>query len=178
MKKLLSPLNIILLCAVCFIVSFYYARKNFEQNFSSDLFESEYNRYAALSEGINKIVHLPLVQGTLTSPDALFSVVSYDISEKPVGLYLPLPASPWAITIYDETCNSFYSLDERNFNADYLQVILHRKEQAAPENEDVLNITAPGKKGIIVTRLIIPDISKQPLLSELRKEMRTGIINK
>ena len=181
MRKLTGTANIILLGAICLVISFDYARKNYEQKFSTRIFESEFKRFTTLSEGTNNIVHLPLADsrnnpGSLMSPDALFSMMSFDLSEKPVGLYLPLPLSPWTITIYEEHCNAFYSLDERTFEADYLQAVLYREGQSAPQNDGAVNIKSPGMQGIIITRLILPGIQEQPGLAELRKEMRSGLM--
>lgn len=181
MKKIIAPLNIILLGAVCFTIAYYYASKSYEAKFLSGIFAGEYGRFAELSEGANKIVHLPPATGgdgnsMLASPDALFSVMSYDLSEKPVGLYLPLPASPWTVTIYDENCHAFYSLDERNFGSDTLQLILRQGEQAAPGHEGAIAVNSPGKKGMVVTRLIMSDSAEQPALAELRRGMKSGLI--
>lgn len=179
MKKLVDILNVVLVGVLCFLLTFFFTKRHTEQNFPKEIFESEYNRISNLSGGVNKLVHFPdgnnYMYGTLTSPDALFSMMSYDLSEKPVGLYLPLPASPWAITIYDENCNPFYSLDERNFARTDLQVILYNEGQQAPDHESVVKVKSPGTKGIIVTRLITGS-DDQNMLAELRKEMKTGLI--
>lgn len=180
MKKLVDTLNIILIGALCFLLTFFFTKRHNEHHFPKEIFESEYSRISKLSEGANKFVHFPngnnYTLGTLTSPDALFSMMSYDLSEKPLGVYLPLPASPWAITIYDENCNAFYSLDERNFGSQDLQVILYKEGQQSPDHESVVKVKSTGTRGIIVTRLIVTDSDDQNTLAELRKEMRTGQI--
>ena len=181
MKNIISYINILLLGAVCYLAAYYFTARNYESNFTKNIFTGEYNRFAKLSEGVNRLVHLPLSDGrnypaALTCPDALYSVMSYDLSENPVGLFSPLPVTSWAFTVYDENCNAFFSLDERTYGAERMQAVLYNANGKAPRKEDAVNIKSPGNKGIVVMRLILSDTGQKQMLADMRKEMRTGLI--
>lgn len=175
-------LVLILFTVITFFIASHLSYSKYNQGIYKGLIDAEYNRIVKLAEGTNKMVHFPLATanndpGSQMSPDVLYSAMSYELGDSPLGVYIPLPASSWTLSVYDEEGRNYYSLDNRLHTQNKLEIALvpEGRELAAGGNARV--IKSPGNKGVVVVRYIIPLPASKAGLTTLRNEIKTGLIN-
>jgi len=120
------------------------------------------NRSAA---GINRLIHAPRVsvdsrQVVKPSPDLLYSICVYVVSEKPLRISAPVPDTYWSISLYQTNTDNFYVLNDRQAKSNPVNILLVGPDMALPQAENAQVVVAPTNQGIFLLRTLIEDEEK------------------
>tara|TARA_R110000868_G_scaffold56073_1_gene173888 strand:+ start:22418 stop:22954 length:537 start_codon:yes stop_codon:yes gene_type:complete len=119
-------------------------------------------RVTASGASINLATHVPPVDETSRgvvrpSPDILYSICPFDVSDVPLLIEVPWPedGSYASLSFYDANSNNFAVISDRDVEADFTTVSLaHRFESYVPGEAD-RNISSPTQTGIALFRRIV-----------------------
>lgn len=128
---------------------------------------------------ISTLIHSPRVtvdsrQVVKPSPDLLYSICVYDVSEKPLRITAPVPDTYWSISFYQTNTDNFYVINDRQVNSSTLDVVLVGPDMVVPRVENVQVVVAPTNKGVFLLRSLIEDENK---LGDLIKIQRLATCN-
>jgi uncharacterized membrane protein len=123
---------------------------------------------------ISTLIHSPRVtvdsrQVVKPSPDLLYSICVYDVSEKPLRITAPVPDTYWSISFYQTNTDNFYVLNDRQAKSNPVDIVLVGPDMALPHAENVQVVVAPTNKGVFLLRSLIEDEDK---LGDLIKVQR------
>ncbi|MCP4623653.1 MAG: DUF1254 domain-containing protein [bacterium] len=126
---------------------------------------------------INTMVHSPRVtvdsrQVVKPSPDLLYSICVYDVSEKPLRITATVPDTYWSISFYQANTDNFYVLNDRQANSNPIDIILVGPDMAVPRAENTRVVVAPTNKGVFPLRSLIENEDK---LGDLINTQRLAI---
>jgi len=124
--------------------------------------------------GINSLVHAPRVtvdsrQVVKPSPDLLYSICVYDVSEKPLWIAAPVPDTYWSISFYQTNTDNFYVLNDRQANSNPVNMVLVGPDMAVPQIDNAQVVVAPTNQGIFLLRSLIEDEKKLGQLMKIQK---------
>ncbi len=124
---------------------------------------------------VNTIVHAPrrtaeTREVVAPNPDLLFSVILYDVSERPLFIEAVVPDTYWSISFYGSNTDNFYVKNEQQVHADSLKILLVGKHMSYsnPQNAEV--VIATSKKGIVLFRALIKNDKQLKVLNRLRRK--------
>ena len=114
---------------------------------------------------INTLIHSPRVtvgsrRVVKPSPDLLYSICVYDVTEKPLRITVPIPATYWSISFYQTNTDNFYVLNDRQAKTDTVDIILTRPDRAVPQIDGAIVVVAPTSKGVFLLRSLVKDEDK------------------
>ena len=100
---------------------------------------------------------------TEPSPDVAYAFCKYDITRRPLMVQGNIPPSYWSVSVYSETGDNYYTLNDLQAGVDTLSFMVVResenfKEEARPENTII--VRSPTLKGLILFRAFVPDRSQ------------------
>ncbi len=130
----------------------------------------------AAQAGSNIIAHGPRVDETARqvvrpSPDLLYSICAFDLSEGPVRFTAPVPEGTYAsLSFYGLDSTNFYAESDRSAAGDRFDVILVAEGTQPPSGDGSHIVLAPGAKGIALFRTLITDEIAFPRLDAARRE--------
>ena len=139
------------------------------------LMQQEWDRYAKAARGANKWAFPPIATARKNptvkmSPDVLYSFLSYDVSDRPLRLSVPVSRDPfWSLTLFQDNTDNFFGLDDRDVKGDTCELIILGPNQSAPAVQDVRVAASPSSTGIAVVRCVVPSPDKLKELDMLRK---------
>ncbi len=123
---------------------------------------------------INKVIHsLPIDVNSRNvvapSPDLVYSIVIYDVSEKPLLIDVTIPDTYWSISFFSTRTDNYYVKNDRQLESNPAQFILVSENESveAPPNTKI--VKAVTDKGIILFRSLI---KSKTHFRELDKERR------
>jgi len=114
---------------------------------------------------INTLVHSPRVtvnsrHVVKPSPDLLYSICVYDVSEKPLRITATVPDTYWSISFYQTNTDNFYVLNDRQAKSNPVNIVLVGPGMAAPRAENAQVVVAPTNKGVFLLRSLIENEDK------------------
>ena len=125
---------------------------------------------------INKVMHSPPINVNsrsvvAPSPDLVYSIVVYDVSEKPLLIDVTIPDTYWSISFFSTQTDNYYVKNDRQFETNPAQLLLVSKDKAveAPPNATV--VKAATDKGIILFRSLIKSESHFQKLDKERQQI-------
>ncbi len=182
MKKWIQSITIILVLAAIIHVLVVMAVPNFVMGVALRRIEktalNEVKRAGIDQKGfrvVNTILHAlrrtaETREVVVPNPDLLFSVILYDVSERPLFIEAVVPDNYWSISFYGSNTDNFYVKNERQVHADSLKIVLMGKDMSYsnPQNAEV--VIATSKKGIALFRALIKDDKQFKVLDRLRRK--------
>lgn len=120
------------------------------------------DRIGALGSEAGNVRHAPRLREdnqtiVRASPDMLYSVCVYDVSEEPVAVEAPWPADGnyASVSFYDARTNNFAVFSDRDGDASPVRIVLtgDALERDAPAG--ARTIVAPSARGLILYRRVI-----------------------
>ena len=106
------------------------------------------------------------------SPDLLYSMVYYDVSERPLRITAPVPDSYWSASFFAENTDNFFVLNDREIKKNPVEIVLVKKGASFPAEKDVEVVQASTDKGVILFRLLIQDEDKLEDLIRIQKKAK------
>lgn len=125
--------------------------------------------------GLNKALHSHTesaelwLDGRLANPDILTSVCAFNLALGPVRISAQIPKALWSVSIYSDTRQLIYTIDEADVTNGTFDAIIAGTGQHFANEEDLREIHLARFTGIVVFRSIIDpgqDIKKQQTLNE------------
>lgn len=125
------------------------------------------DRLAAMDAGWNQVWHGPPTDETSRrvvrpSPDILYSVCPYDLSDGPLRLTVPWPSdgSYASISFYDADTNNFEVINDRDRRqASSEEIHLHSFHLGAPpgdlDDQDARAVVTPTVQGLALYRRVV-----------------------
>jgi len=111
------------------------------------------------------------------SPDLLYSLCSYDISQYPLLLTAAVPDNYWSIAGYAMNTDNFFAINDRQVKSTPIEVVLIRKGMTYQDPMGKAHvIVAPTDRGIILIRTVITSKADLPSLTEIQKKATTELV--
>jgi uncharacterized membrane protein len=122
----------------------------------------------------NRVFHVPKVTaGKLRivrpSPDLLYSLAVFDLSDGPIRITAPVPPSYVSLSLYASNTDNFYVTNDREIEGPGFDVTLVGPEDPGPTPERSRVVRAPSETGVIVFRYFTGDGSR---VDEIRSARR------
>ena len=118
------------------------------------------------TEKVNRLFHAALRNaGTdkipLDNPDTITSFGFYDLSSGPVRVHCVIPTTGnyWSLSLYGWNTDNYFVINDKQVTGNTLDVVIVRKGQEYAPLPGEKVVIAPGKKGIILNRIIVRDRS-------------------
>jgi uncharacterized membrane protein len=104
------------------------------------------------------------------SPDLLYSIILYDVSQNPIRITARVPESYWSVSFFASNSDNFFVINNKQAESNPVEQLLVGKNrpQSNPGNARV--IVAPSERGIVVFRLFITDVQGLPELVKIQKQ--------
>ena len=126
---------------------------------------------------VNTLIHSPRVtvdsrDVVKPSPDLLYSLCVYDVSEKPLRITAPVPDTYWSLSFYQTNTDNFYVLNDRQAKTNPVEVVLVGPSMRVPDIANAEVVVAPTEKGIFLLRTLIMNEGKLEDLIKIQKKAR------
>ena len=113
------------------------------------------------------------------SPDLLYTVCVYDVSEHPLHITAPVQDSYVSVAGFAADTSNFFALNDSSVVADAqgkkrLDVVITAGHGAVPAGATV--VQAPGTRGLILFRSLIPSDGELPALRGYQAQQRCQAI--
>ena len=123
----------------------------------------------------NVLIHSPRVTVesravVRPSPDLLYSVCVYDVSENPLHITASVPDTYWSLSFYQTNTDNFYVLNDRQAKTNPVEIVLVGPEMGVPNVANAEVVVAPTEKGIFLLRTLIMNEDKLEDLIKIQKE--------
>ncbi len=111
------------------------------------------------------------------SPDLLYSLCCYDISQYPLRLTATIPDNYWSISGFAMNTNNFFAINDRQAKSNPVEVVLIKKGMTYRDPTGKAHvIVAPTDKGIVLIRTVITSKADLPLLVEIQKKATAELV--
>ncbi len=123
----------------------------------------------------NVLIHSPRVTVesravVRPSPDLLYSVCVYDVSENPLHITASVPDTYWSLSFYQTNTDNFYVLNDRQAKTNPVEIVLVGPEMGVPNVANAEVVAAPTEKGVFLLRTLIMDEDKLDELIKIQKK--------
>lgn len=131
---------------------------------------------AGEANGVNTIFHGKRADATSRqivrpSPDLIYSMCVFDLSNGPVTLAAPIPTDTyWSLSAFDDNTNNFFVVNGRQITTDHVEFVLARDSYQAPAVGGAPVILSPSTTGVVLFRTLIQSEDRFEALDEVRKQ--------
>ena len=124
---------------------------------------------------VNTVYHSPRVtamsrQVVRPSPDLLYSICSYDVSEAPLRITAPVPDTYWSLSFFASNTDNFFVINDRQVQSKAVSVVLVGPDGQAPAGVNARVVTSPTKRGVALFRTLVTDESRVAELIRIQKQ--------
>jgi len=104
----------------------------------------------------------------MPSPDLLYSVCAFDVSETPLRITAAVPDTYWSISMYAFNTDNFFVLNDQQAGAKEIELVLTGpgRNQPAPGARVAVSPTA---RGVVLFRTLIPSENRLDELIRIQK---------
>jgi len=124
--------------------------------------------------GVNLIEHIDInserIRKINFSPDNLYSICAYDVSEKPLHFSALIPRSYWSIAFYSDNNQNFMTIDN-NLGITSLELVLFGPETPPSNISNSVVATSPTSQGLIIVRIFVQRDDQLNELIKIRETM-------
>jgi uncharacterized membrane protein len=111
------------------------------------------------------------------SPDLLYSLCCYDISQYPLRLTATIPDNYWSISGFAMNTDNFFAINDKQAKSNPIEVVLVRKDMTYQDTTGKMHIiVAPTDRGIILIRTVIASKADLPGLTEIQKKATIELV--
>jgi uncharacterized membrane protein len=123
----------------------------------------------------NAMVYSPVVtENSRTvvrpSPDLLYSVCKYDISEHPLRVTVPVPPTYVSVACYDTNTDNYFHINDREVKNNQIELVLVKKGSSYPDAGSAVVVESPTAKGLVLIRMFITSEDKLDDLIRMQKQ--------
>jgi len=124
---------------------------------------------------VNTVYHAPRVTSASRevvrpSPDLLYSICSYDVSEAPLRITAPVPDTYWSLSFFASNTDNFFVINDRQVQSKTVEVVLVGPGRSAPKGEAAMVVRSPTHRGVALFRTLVTDESQVPDLIRIQKQ--------
>jgi uncharacterized membrane protein len=98
------------------------------------------------------------------SPDLLYSVCKYDVSQRPLLITCPLPEGYWSASFYADNTDNFFAINDMQVKSLPVKLLLVGKNSATADTGDAIVVRAQSDKGLVLIRMLVSDAKSLPAL--------------
>jgi uncharacterized membrane protein len=106
----------------------------------------------------------------MPSPDLLYSICAFDLSDAPLRVTAPAPQGYWSVALFAENSDNFFVQNDRSGKP--VDFILTGPGKTAAPPPDVPIIQSPSVRGIVLFRLFVPTDAALAALTAAQREQR------
>ena len=135
-------------------------------------------RMTAAAGGVNQMAYAPRANAdnntvVRSSPDLLYNVCVYDLSNGPVRISADVPQGTyWSISFYDMNTNNFRVINDGQATAGAVLLVLTRAGAQTPPPAGAEIVTSPTDRGIALIRTLIDDERRYPEIDAARRQAK------
>ena len=105
------------------------------------------------------------------SPDLLYSICVYEVSDKPLHIVAPIPADTyWSMSFYAINTDNFFVVNDRTAKSNPADILLVGEDMPYHNAGDSEVVIAPSNRGIILFRILVTDKSKLNDLMQVQEQ--------
>jgi uncharacterized membrane protein len=132
---------------------------------------------------VNRIYHAPRVTAASRhvvrpSPDLLYSICSYDVSEAPLRITASVPDTYWSLSLYASNTDNFFVINDRQVLSKKLEMVLVGPDSDAPEGTTARVVVSPSDRGVALIRTLITDEATVADLQHAQRQARCESLNR
>ena len=93
----------------------------------------------------------------MPSPDLLYVVCLYDVTDHPLEIVARVPRAYWSLAVYAMNSDNVFAINDRQLDGELARFVIARKGQGAgvaPGDGSARLITVPGRKGVVLVRIL------------------------
>jgi len=110
------------------------------------------------------------------SPDLLYSLCCYDVSEYPLRLTAVIP-DHWSISGFGMNTDNFFVINDKQAKSNPIEVVLLSKGMAYYDSTGkAYIIVAPSDQGIILIRTVITGKADLPALMQIQRKATAELL--
>ena len=107
------------------------------------------------------------------SPDLLYTICAYDVSQTPVEVAAPVPKGTyWSVALYSDNTDNYFVVNDKQAGPLGLVDFVIYLDGTKPPVGDLPKIKAPTRTGLVLFRTLINDERKLGELEAARKETK------
>ncbi len=113
----------------------------------------------------------------MPSPDLLYSIIGFDLSEGPLHIIAPIPPDTyWSIAFYSTNTVNYFTINDRQAKTNPLEIILVPENTTVSAYPNALVVESPGQRGVVLARFLIKDNNRLADLIAFQKQMTCKIL--
>ena len=135
--------------------------------------KSGYSRFEAAVDTNVPVVRGPAAPGSepfpFSSPDTVYVVCRYDVTENPVRFMATLPDTYWSLALTETDGGNFYHMNSMQAPTGQPDLILLGRGQEFDPTVDQTVAQASGQRGLMVLRVFLRDRTLAPTMTAAAK---------
>lgn len=108
------------------------------------------------------------------APDLAYTVCAYDLSDGPVMATLNASDNYTSLAVFADNTDNIFAVNDQAISGKLVTVVLRTEQQEIRPATDVIEVTAPSDKGLILWRRVIPSNADWPQVDTARREVSCG----
>lgn len=123
----------------------------------------------------NTFYHAPRVTAGMRavvrpSPDLLYSVCPYDVSEAPLRITAEVPHAYWSLSCFASNTDNFFVINDRQVTSNPVEIVLVGPGRwSCRQAGNARVVVAPTARGAVLIRMLIPDEAEVNDLIRIQK---------
>jgi uncharacterized membrane protein len=111
------------------------------------------------------------------SPDLLYSLCCYDVSQYPLRLTALVPDNYWSISGFGMNTDNFFVINDKQAKSNPIEVVLISRGMMYQDSTGkAYVIVAPSDKGIILIRTVITGKADLPALMQVQRKATAELV--
>lgn len=112
------------------------------------------------------------------SPDLLYSICVYKVSDKPLHIVAPIPdGTYWSMSFYAINTDNFFVVNDRTAKSNPADILLVGEDMPYHDTGDSEVVIAPSNMGVILFRILITDKSELNDLMQLQEQAYCSLVD-
>lgn len=138
--------------------------------------------YFAMSKTINQYTVNTLLRGQKVSaeenrqvvrpsPELVYTIVSYDVSQEPIRLKAKVPTDVyWSVSMFQENSDNFFVMNDRQVKSNPMELVLAKAGTNVSDAGNAQVVFSPTNRGILLIRHLLESDDKYKELQNIQKE--------
>lgn len=113
-------------------------------------------------------------QVVMPSPDFLYAVAYYDLSEGPLQITSVVPQDNyWSLSLFHSNSNNFYVINDSEIDTDNINIILsHENQKVENIGKNQKLIYSSDKRGVLIIRGVVKTQDDFDMMEKVQKSLR------
>ena len=112
------------------------------------------------------------------SPDLLYSICVYEVSDKPLHIVAPIPNDTyWSMSFYAINTDNFFVVNDRTAKSNPADILLVGENMPYHDTGNSEVVIAPSNMGVILFRILVTDESKLNDLMQVQEQAYCSLVD-